>query len=96
MTEIAGLEVVSHFTYLGSEVDNNGGCEKEMNRREQMARNAVVKLNKIWRDCAITKHTKIRLVRTLVFSIFLHRAETWTLRQKERKKIDSFEIWCWR
>ncbi len=96
VAEIAGVEVVTHFTYLGSEIDNNGGCEKEVNRRVQMARNAMVKLNKIWRDRAITKRTKIRLVRTLVFSIFLYGAETWAVRQKERKKIDSFEMWCWR
>ena len=61
-----------------------------------MARNAMVKLNRIWRVCAIIKHTKIRLVRTLVFSIFLYGAETWIVFQKEREKIDSFEMYCWR
>ena len=96
MAEIDGVEVVSHFTYLGSEVDYNGGCERKVNRRAKMARNAMMKRNTMWRDCAITKHTKIRLVRTLVFLIFLYGAETWTVRQKERKKINSFEMWCWR
>ena len=94
MAEIAEVKVVSHFTYLGFEIDDNGGCEKEVNRRAQMARNATVKLNRIWRDSAITKHTKIRLVRTLVFSIFLYRVKTWTVRQKKRKKVDSFEMLC--
>ena len=86
VAEIAGVEVVSH--YLGSKIDNNGGCEKEVKRRAQMARNAMVKLNRICRDCSTTKHTKIRLVRTLVFLIFPSGAETWTDHQKERKKKD--------
>ena len=46
MTKIAGEEVVSHVTYLGSEVDNNGGCERELlSQITQMTRNAIVKLN---------------------------------------------------
>ncbi|XP_072935002.1 uncharacterized protein [Epargyreus clarus] len=54
------------------------------------------KLKKIWRNRNITKATKIWLVRTFVFPIFLYAAKTWTLRQVERRKIDALEMWCWR
>ncbi|CAH2260556.1 jg18261 [Pararge aegeria aegeria] len=54
------------------------------------------KLQKIWRNRNITKATKIRLVRVLVFPILLYASETWTLRESEKKKIDFLEMWCWR
>lgn len=50
----------AHFTYLGSEIDNNEKYEREVNRRAQMWKNVMFELNKIWRDGTITKHTKIR------------------------------------
>lgn len=53
-------------------------------------------MKKIWKSRNIAKATKIRLVQTLVFPIFLYAAETWTLRQVETKKIDALEMWCWR
>ncbi|KAJ0174897.1 hypothetical protein K1T71_010005 [Dendrolimus kikuchii] len=53
-------------------------------------------LEKIWTNRNITKATKMRLVRALVFPIFLYGAETWTIRESERKKIDALEMWCWR
>lgn len=61
-----------------------------------MAKGAMGKLTKVWKDRNITKNTKARLVRTLIFSIFLYGVETWTIKESERKKIDAFEMWCWR
>ncbi|RVE41762.1 hypothetical protein evm_013591 [Chilo suppressalis] len=57
---------------------------------------AVEKLTKIWKDRRITRNTKARLMRCLVFPIFLYGAETWTLRMRDRRKIDALEMWCWR
>lgn len=89
-------ELVDSFIYLGSTITNNGNCESEIRRRIGMAKTAMSRLTKIWKDRSISQKTKIRLVRTLVFSIFLYGAETWTLRANERQKIDAFEMWCWR
>ncbi|KAJ0176355.1 hypothetical protein K1T71_007534 [Dendrolimus kikuchii] len=57
---------------------------------------AMDRLGKIWRNRNITKATKMRLLRALVFPIFLYGAETWTIRESERKKIDALEMWSWR
>ena len=91
-----GLETVHDFVYLGSCITENGNCEIEIRRRIGMAKTAMSKLDKVWKNRAITKMTKLRLVKTLVFSIFLYGVETLTLKNNERQKIDAFEMWCWR
>ncbi|PZC83042.1 hypothetical protein B5X24_HaOG208910 [Helicoverpa armigera] len=95
---VRGLQaaVVQSYIYLGSTINNTGSCEEEIRRRCAVTRSAVEKLKKIWRDRRITKNTKVRLMRCLVFPIFLYGAETWTIRQKDRSRIDALEMWCWR
>lgn len=93
---IAGCEVVKSYVYLGSTITNTGGCEDEIRRRCAMTRSSVERLTKIWKDRRITRMTKSRLMRCLVFPIFLYGAETWTLRMQDRRKIDALEMWCWR
>lgn len=90
------LDVVNEFIYLESSVNNTGDCTAEINRRITMAKSSMARLTKIWKDRAISLAVKTRLVRTLVFSIFLYGAETWTVLASGRKKIDTFEMWCWR
>ena len=53
-------------------------------------------MKNLWKDRGITLDTKVKLVQTLVFPIVLSGAETWTLRKDLRKRIDAFELWCWR
>ncbi|CAH2235409.1 jg13268 [Pararge aegeria aegeria] len=96
VSKIANCEVVQSYVYLGALVSNNGGCIDEIKRRMAISRSAMDKLQKIWRNRNITKATKIRLVKALVFPIFLYASETWTLRESEKKKIDVLEMWCWR
>ncbi|VEN56168.1 unnamed protein product, partial [Callosobruchus maculatus] len=67
---IGRCEVVQSFVYLGSLIDNSGGCENEIRRHIQQARVPMTKLTKIWRDHNITRATKMSLVQSLVFSIF--------------------------
>lgn len=96
LTGALNLETVDDFIYLGSYISNTGSCEKEIRRRIGMAKNAMSQLQKIWRDRNISRNTKVKLVNTLVFSIFGYGAETWTLRKADRARIDAFEMWCWR
>ena len=96
VTQIASCNVVQSYIYLGTLITNSGGCVEEVKRRMAMARTAMDRLKKIWKNKNITKAIKIRLVQTLVFPIFVYTAETWTLRQVEKKKIDALEMWCWR
>lgn len=89
-------DIVNQFIYLGSLINDNGSCEEEIRRRIQIARAQMVKLKKIWLDKNIKRTTKTQLVRTLIFSIALYGAETWTLKATDRRRIDAFEMWTWR
>ena len=64
--------------------------------RIAMGKAAMGGLTSIWKDRGVTMETKVKLVKVLVFPIVLYGAETWTLRKHERRKIDAFELWCWR
>ncbi|KAL0833107.1 hypothetical protein ABMA28_001217 [Loxostege sticticalis] len=90
------FETVERYQYLGSVITNRGSCEPEIRRRIGMAKTAMTQLGKIWKGRNVTNRTKTHLVRTLVFSIFLYGAETWTLKAANRQRIDAFEMWCWR
>lgn len=96
LTGALNLQKVDYFVYLGSTITNNGSCEPDVRRRIGMAKSAMSQLHKTWRDRNISLKTKIKLVHTLVFPIFLYGAETWTLRSTDCKRIDAFEMWCWR
>lgn len=89
-------ETVNQFQYLGSLITNKGSSEPEIRRRIGMAKTAMTQLSKVWKDRNIRYRTKIHLVRTLVFSIALYGAETWTFKAADRLRIDAFEMWCWR
>ncbi|VEN33625.1 unnamed protein product, partial [Callosobruchus maculatus] len=89
-------EVVQSFVYLDSLIKNSGSCENEIRRRIQQIRVAMTNLTKIWRDHNITKATKMSLVWSLVFSIFLYTSETWTVKKADRARIDAFEMSTWR
>ena len=90
------VEVVESFTFLGTQIHRDGLSEKETSRRFGLGKAAMGGLTKIWKDRCITLETKVKLVKALVFPIVLYGAETWVLRKKERKKLDAFELWCWR
>eukprot|EP00795_Rhopilema_esculentum_P007185 gene7185-biopygen8579 len=90
------VEEVNNFNFLSSMIRPDGDCEKEIDRRLAMGRSAVGKLQKIWKNHDIRLVTKIRLMRSLVFSIVLYGAEAWTLKTRSRKRIDAFEMWSWR
>lgn len=96
VTEIANCNVVQSYIYLGTLITNTGGCADEIKQCMAITRSSMDRLRKIWRNRNITKATKMRLVKALVFPIFLYGAETWTLRESEKKKIDALEMWCWR
>ncbi|XP_004933112.1 uncharacterized protein LOC101738018 [Bombyx mori] len=77
---LSGYEKVAEFIYLGSQITSEGGCTGEIRRRSGMARSAMANLEKIWKNRSIRYKTKVRVVRALVFPIFLYRAETWCIK----------------
>ena len=90
------IEIVDHFNYLGAVFDRNGGCEREIKRRLGIGRTTMTNLNKVMNDTDVSINTKVRLVNTLVFPTVTYGSETWTINKSDRKKIDAFELWCWR
>ena len=90
------VEVVDSFVFLGAKITADGRTEGELRRRIGMGRSAMMGLTKVWKDRGISRKTKIRLVRALVYPIVLYGAETWTMLRADWKRIDAFEMWCWR
>ena len=90
------IEVVTKFVFLGALITEDALCEKEVRRRIVMGKFAMGGLTSIWKDIGVTLETMVKLVKVLVFPIVLYGAETWTMRKHERRKIDAFELWCWR
>ena len=89
------LETVQSFKYLGSVVTDEGSKQEIMSRIAQTI-GALTKLKAIWKDKNIALSSKIRLMRSLVISIFLYACETWTLTAELEKKIQTTEMRCFR
>merc|ERR1711963_1001374 len=89
------LEIVNQFIYLGALVTDNGS-RKEILSRMAKAQSALSKLKIIWNDKNISVSSKIRLLRSLVISIFLYACESWTLDAYLQQRIASFEMRCLR
>ena len=90
------VERVKEFNFLGSFITMEGESKKEIDRRLGIGRSTVGKLQTIWRDKNITRNTKLRIINSMVFSITTYGSETWTLRKRERNRIDAFEMWAYR
>lgn len=76
----------------GASITTTGWCEAEIWRRPPIARTATTKLNNIWRDSATTQNTKLRLLNFLMFLIVSYASETWTVREADKRRLDTFEI----
>ncbi len=90
------IEIVDQFNFLGSMISNQGGCSVEIRRRIGMAKTSMCSMNKLWKDRNISKATKIRLVSSLIFPIATYACETWVISVADQRRIDAFEMWCWR
>ena len=90
------METVSDFIFLGSKITVDGECSYEMKRRLLLGRKAVTHLNSILKSRDITLPTKVHLVKAMVFPIVMYGCESWTIKKAECRRIDAFELWCWR
>ena len=90
------VENVCDFTYLGANFTNLNDDSKEIKRRIGIAENATIALTNIWKDKAISLKTKKRLLQSLVFSIATYGSECWLLKNSNKRKIEAFELWCYR
>ena len=87
-------EIVTDFIFLGSKITSDGDCSHEIKRCLLLERKAVTNLDRILKRRHITLLTKIRIVKTIVSSVFMYRCECWTVKTKPQR-IDAFELECW-
>ena len=93
--EIDG-ETVSDFILGGSKITADGGCSHEIKRRLLLGRKVMTNLDSIFKSRDITLPTKVRLVKAMVFPEVMYGCESWTVKKAESRRIDTFELWCWR
>ena len=92
----ATVETVSDFILGGSKITADGDCSHEIKRRLLHGRKVMTNLDSIFKSRDITLPTKVRLVKTMVFPVVTYGCESWTVTKAERRRIDDFELWCWR
>ena len=90
------VETVSDFTFLGSKITADGDCSHEIKRCLLLGRKAMTNLDSMLKSRDITLPTKVRLVKPMVFPVVMYGCESWTMKKAECRRIDAFELWCWR
>ena len=90
------VETVADFIFLGSKIAADGDCSHESKRRLLLGRNVMTNLDNPLKGRDITLPTKVRLVKAMVFPMVMYGCESWTIKKAEHRRIDVFELWCWR
>ena len=93
--EIDG-ETVADFIFLGSKITADGDCSLEIKRCLLLPRKVMTNLDSILKSRDITLPTKVHLVKAMVFPVVLYGCESLTVKKAEHRRIDTFELWCWR
>ena len=89
-------ETVSDFIFGGSKITADGDCSHEIKRLLLLGRKVMTNLDSILKGRDITLPTKVRLVKAMVFPVVMNGCESWTVKKAEHRRIDAFELWCWR
>ena len=89
-------KIVADFIFLGSKITAGGDCSHEIIRRLLLGRKVMTNLDSIFKSRDITLPTKVHLVKAMVFPVVMYGCESWTVKKAERRRIDAFELWCWR
>ena len=90
------METVTDFIFLGSKITADGDCGHEIKRHLLLGRKAMTKLKAYLKSRDITLPTKIHLVKAMIFPGVMYGCESWTIKKVEHRRIDAFELWCWR
>ena len=90
------VETVADFIFLDSKITADVDCSHEIKRHLLLGRKVMTNLDSILQSRDITLLTKVRLVKPMVFPVVMYRCESWTIKKAERRRIDAFELWCWR
>ena len=90
------VETVSDLIFLGSKITANGDCSHEIERCLLLGRKVMTNLDSIFKSRDITLPTNVRLVKAVVFPVVMYGCEGWTVKKAECRRVDAFELWCWR
>ena len=90
------VETVTDFIFLDTKITADDDCSHEIKRRLLLGRKAMTNLDSILKSTDITWLTKVHLVKVMVFPVVMYGCESWTIKKAERRRIDPFELWCWR
>ena len=90
------METVRDFILGGSKITEDGNCSHEIKRHLFLGRKVMTNLDSILKSRDITLSINIHLVKAMVFPVIMYGCESWTVKKAERRRIDAFELWCWR
>ena len=89
------VETVADY-FFGSKITADGDCSHEIKRRLLLGRQVMTNLDSMLKSRDITLSIKVRLVKAMVLPVVMYRHESWIIKKAERRRIDTFELWCWR
>ena len=90
------METVRDFIWGGSKITADGDCSHEIKRRLLLGRKVMTNLDNIFKSRGIALPTEVCLVKAMVFAVVIYGCESWTVKKAEHRRIDAFELWCWR
>ena len=90
------VETVADFIFLSSKITVDGDCSYEIKRRLLLGRKVMINLDSMLKSRDITLPAKVHLVKAMVFPVVMYGCESWTMKKTEHRRIDAFELWCWR
>ena len=95
-TKIMASGPITSWEIDGETVETDGDCSHEIKRHLLLGRKVMTNLDSIFKSRDITLPTKVPLVKAMVFPVVMYGCESWTVKKAERRRIDAFELWCWR
>ena len=90
------VETVADFIFWGSKITAHGDCSHKIKRHLLLGRKVMTNLDSILKSKDSTLSTKVCLVKVMVFPVVMYGCESWTIKKAEHRRIDAFELWCWR
>ena len=90
------VETVTDFIFWGSKITADGDCSHEIKRRLLLGRKVMTNLDSRLKSRDITLLIKVHLVKAMIFPVVMYRCESWTIKKAECRRIEVFELWCWR
>ena len=90
------VEIVRQFSFGGSKITENGDCSHEIKKTLTLGMKVMTNLGSILKSTNITLPTKVRLVKAMLFPIVMYGCESWSIEKAQCRRIDAFELWCWK